>query len=963
MKKILSIFCIIMIIALEIVIPVKSYAQEENKNTQNVAETNNQTEQKENQAEENNNTSIENSGEANKENNKEENNTPTNKIEENTTVEETTKEDNIETDENNSLESNGNEIQLYSNEIQPRANISGSEVIVDGTTNRITTKLSGRAVGTDGGSNANGANINLWDDVSVSQQRFIFQYNKEGYYTIVIEKSKKLLQVSEDGKKVEQWEEKSTDNQKWVVQDAGNGYYNIISKLNGKYLTVNGTGANCDLLCVENKTGKDNQKFQIIEKGTPKGEKTVEEGTYKIVLANAPTQSLTVDGGKKEDGANLHIWEYVNSAQQQFKLEYDGKGYYEIIPSHSGKRVDVVGYGNEANVDQWSANGGNDNQKWVIRKSKSGNYNIISKRDAMYLDAYQSKTANGTNIEVYEQSRGAGQEFKLQKIENPKTVEEGTYKIVLANAPTQSLTVDGGKTNDGANVHIWDYQNTLQQQFNLVYDGQGYYEIIPLNSGKRLDVVGYGNEANVDQWSDNGGNDNQKWQIKKSASGNYNIISKRQGLYLDAYQSKTANGTNIQVYEKSGGAGQEFKLEKIGDKSERTIADGVYKIAPQSNTNIVIEASGSNKDNDGRIQIWQDFDVSAQRLKVEYMDNGYYRLSLEHSGKCLTVKWRNISSGTEVVQYDWNGGDNQKWIIRQNSDGSFGIIPLTDYSLTLDICGPIENGSVMELYYNEENVKQKFSFIKYFNKYIEEGTYGWSGLKVKGNGNGGNDLRFYRIGNGNKKLFVNFSIHGFEDAYDRDGAELTYMADEFFNYLKKNITEDLVNEWTIYIFPVSNPDGQYSGWTNNGPGRTTLYSWAPGNKGIDMNRCFPVGYKSLSGDRNYTGTQSLQAYEAENLRNFIVNHTGTQNIVLDVHGWLNETIGDNGIGWYYRNQFGISNHIGSYGSGYFINWARSLPNTRSMLLELPQVNNHSQTVNWNYSGKFINATMQLLRDF
>ena len=397
MKKMLSIFCIIMIIALEIVIPVKSYAQEENDNTQNIVETSNETKQEENKIT----------------NNEVENNISE---KENTIIENTTNENTVVKEEKERKDSTEevkeNEIQLYSNEVQPKANISGKEVIVNGTTNRITTKLTGRAVGTDGGSNANGADINLWDDVSVSQQRFIFQYNEEGYYKIVIEKSKKLLQVSEDGKKVEQWEEKSTDNQKWVVQDAGNGYYNIISKLNGKYLTVNGTGANCDLLCVANKTGKDNQKFQIVEKGTPKGEKTVEEGLYKIVLAKATTQSLTVDGGKREDGANVHIWKYVNSAQQQFELKYDGKGYYEIIPSHSGKRLDVVGYGNEANVDQWSENGGNDNQKWVIRKSASGNYNIISKRDAMYLDAYQSKTANGTNIEVYEQSRGAGQEFK-----------------------------------------------------------------------------------------------------------------------------------------------------------------------------------------------------------------------------------------------------------------------------------------------------------------------------------------------------------------------------------------------------------------------------------------------------------------------------------------------------------------------------------------------------------------------
>ena len=87
-------------------------------------------------------------------------------------------------------------------------------------------------------------------------------------------------------------------------------------------------------------------------------------------------------------------------------------------------------------------------------------------------------------------------------------------------------------------------------------------------------------------------------------------------------------------------------------------------------------------------------------------------VSYTHLGKCLTVKWKNISSGTEVVQYEWNEGDNQKWIIRDNGDGSVGIIPLSDYSLTIDIYGAIENGSKLELYNNERNVKQRFTLIK-----------------------------------------------------------------------------------------------------------------------------------------------------------------------------------------------------------------------------------------------------------
>ena len=84
--------------------------------------------------------------------------------------------------------------------------------------------------------------------------------------------------------------------------------------------------------------------------------------------------------------------------------------------------------------------------------------------------------------------------------------------------------------------------------------------------------------------------------------------------------------------------------------------------------------------------------------------------------------------------------------------------------------------------------------------------------------------------------------------------------------------------------------------------------------------------------------------------------------MVDTHGWLNETIGDNELGAYYRNQFGLPSHINSYGSGYLINWARTLKNARTVLVELPEASSHSQVVNKNYAQKYINATMQMLRE-
>ena len=81
-------------------------------------------------------------------------------------------------------------------------------------------------------------------------------------------------------------------------------------------------------------------------------------------------------------------------------------------------------------------------------------------------------------------------------------------------------------------------------------------------------------------------------------------------------------------------------------------------------------------------------------------------------------------------------------------------------------------------------------------------------------------------------------------------------------------------------------------------------------------------------------------------------------------GWLGETIGDNEIGSYYRKTYGMNSHVGTYGNGYLINWAKStLRNARSILLELPDtVRNHNDVVNQNFAEKFINATINMLKN-
>lgn len=264
---------------------------------------------------------------------------------------------------------------------------------------------------------------------------------------------------------------------------------------------------------------------------------------------------------------------------------------------------------------------------------------------------------------------------------------------------------------------------------------------------------------------------------------------------------------------------------------------------------------------------------------------------------------------------------------------------------------------------NTQNNIIKLQKINY-----EVGTYGISGLKSAGDSRG-QDLKYYKIGKGPNVLFAVFSVHGFEDQWNYDGQELTYIAEEFKNKLIQMQDMNIENKWTIYILPSVNPDGEYHGWSNNGPGRLTLHSNAPGNGGIDLNRCWHINgtsYQTYSG-RNYNGTAGFQANEASSLRDFLVSHqsAGGSNVLVDLHGWLNETIGNSGIGSYYRSQFGMSKHIESYGTGYLINWARSsLRSCNSTLVEMPAtVYSHSDVVNQNFAGKYINATLNLLRNY
>ncbi len=688
--------------------------------------------------------------------------------------------------------------------------------------------------------------------------------------------------------------------------------------------------------------------------------KTHSNGIYKIAIGKSPTKTFEIAGSNKENNAKVDIWNYGNVPAQKFYFEYQD-GYYKITAMHTGKSLTAKDNNVKEGTEIVQADyAGNDSQKWLLRDTHKNGWIISPYNTPDLAFTVQNQIQNGSKIILSKTKNNDNQMLYVFNINKEEAYQKnGIYRISVGKTPSKAFEVAGSNKENNAKVDIWNYGNVPAQKFYFEYQ-DGYYKITAMHTGKSLTVKGKNIKDGTEIVQDNyTGDHSQRWILRDTHKNGWIISPLSNPNLAITIQGNIQNGSKIVLANVKDNDNQMLYLYNITN-NERTHKDDTYKLAIGKDSNKTIEVAGSSKDNNAKIDIWNYGNAEAQKYKFEYI-NGYYKITAKHTGKSLTAKNNVLQEGTEIVQADYTGNNSQKWLLRDTHKNGWIISPISNPDLAITVQGSIQNGSKIILSKTQDNDNQMLYIMEPINKGIKEGLYGKSGLMYKGTG--GSYLKYYKIGTGTKHLILNYSIHGFEDSYSKDGSELTYMANELYNYLKSNMSDDLIQKWTVYILPLSNPDGQYSGWTNDGPGRTTVYSWANGHKGIDMNRCFPVGYTSLRSERNYNGTAPLQAYEAQSLRDFILNNTGTQNIVIDVHGWLNETVGNNEIGSLYRNEFGISKHINTYGKGYLIQWARTIPKTKSMLLELPEVKSHNELVSKKYVDKFNKATINLLKKY
>lgn len=176
----------------------------------------------------------------------------------------------------------------------------------------------------------------------------------------------------------------------------------------------------------------------------------VSNGTYKIASAANLNMVLDLDKGSNENGANLHLWQWVGTPQQKFVIENCGNGYYSLRPSYTDKKLDGLGSrpNNGTNVGLWTSNGSNE-QRWRFIDAGNGYVYIESKmKPGLSLDCQGGRVQNGVNVQVWMRGNVPWNKWKLERLDTPSE-----KYVVSTNGATLALR-SGPGTNYGIKARM-----------------------------------------------------------------------------------------------------------------------------------------------------------------------------------------------------------------------------------------------------------------------------------------------------------------------------------------------------------------------------------------------------------------------------------------------------------------------------------------------------------------------------
>lgn len=138
----------------------------------------------------------------------------------------------------------------------------------------------------------------------------------------------------------------------------------------------------------------------------------------------------------------------------------------------------------------------------------------------------------------------------------------GTTYALMAKHSGKCAMVNGGATNDGAQIVQYTYSGDTSQQWVLESAGNGFYKFKNVKTGKYMDINGatVADGANVIQWA-SGTGQNQQFGFVPQAGGYYGIFARHSGKFIDIKDASTVDGVPVIQWTYSAGNNQQWQIQ------------------------------------------------------------------------------------------------------------------------------------------------------------------------------------------------------------------------------------------------------------------------------------------------------------------------------------------------------------------------------------------------------------------
>lgn len=252
------------------------------------------------------------------------------------------------------------------------------------------------------------------------------------------------------------------------------------------------------------------------------------------------------------------------------------------------------------------------------------------------------------------------------------------------------IDVAGYSHSNGGKLHQWTHHGGLNQQWEIISTGDGYFRLKSKESGKSFDVTGKStaNKAYLQQWAYGGGT-NQQFTFHSAGNGYYMIKARHSGKALDG-TGQTANGSRIwQWTYNTSNQNQHWLFEEVGSSS----GGGGGSETPGQNLGLTMDDwklnafTGSPSSSTYRDDV---LDATGKTF-ANYSDNNYfwtdgtwtyfrvYRGQPSSSGSGNPrVELRELDGGDLATWSGSSGNNTMTWTARvdrlgKSADGNSGV--------------------------------------------------------------------------------------------------------------------------------------------------------------------------------------------------------------------------------------------------------------------------------------------------